>query len=182
MSVAIKAAMASMVLLAVSASGVQAATSGKIEFNGEIMESACAIKPGSEDQIITLPHVAKSQLVNAGVSPTTTFRIELVGCDLGALQDKTIETTFVGSEAGNVPGTLGTSGSAKGVGIGLVDGTGTAVVLGSPTKPQKFQAGDNTLMFGAYLKGRASATPPTPATSVVPGDYAAVASFSLNYK
>ncbi len=176
MSVAMKTAMASMVLLAISASGVQAAVgSGQITFQGEIMDSACAIKPGSSDQTITLAHVAKSQLSTGGVSPTEAFNIELVGCDPGTLTSKTVTATFTGPASGDVSGALGIVGTASGAGIMMVDGSGTAITLGTATTAQKFQAGNNTLSFGAYLKGKATGT-------ITPGEFSAVTNFSLAYQ
>lgn len=176
MSVVMKTALASMVLLAISASGVQAAGgSGQITFQGEIMDSACAIKPGSSDQTITLAQVAKSQLSTGGVSPTETFQIELVGCDQGTLTNKTVTATFTGPGSADVTGALGIVGTAGGAGIMMVDGSGKAITLGAATTAQQFQNNNNTLSFGAYLKGKATGT-------ITPGDFSAVTNFSLAYQ
>lgn len=82
---------------------------------------------------------------------------------------------FTGAESAAVPGALGIVGTAKGAGIMLVDGTGTAVTLGSSTKVQTIQAGDNTMLFGAYLKGQATG-------AITPGEFTSVTNFALEYK
>lgn len=151
------------------------AGSGTITFEGEILEAACSIKPGNSDQTIALGGIAKSQLATGGLSGTESFKIELTGCSVAALTDKTISATFTGAESADVSGALGITGNAKGAGIVLVDGSGTAVTLGTATKVQFLQAGDNTLTFGAFLKGKATG-------DITPGNFAAVTNFSLAYK
>jgi type 1 fimbria pilin len=49
------------------------------------------------------------------------------------------------------------------------------VKLGVPTAPQPISAGDNTLQFGAYVQGVATG-------DIVPGDFSAVANFTLAYQ
>lgn len=79
MRVAMKTAMASMVLLAVSASGVNAGVgSGQITFQGEILDSACSINPGSSDQTVSLGQVAKSQLATGAWPLLKASRLSLV--------------------------------------------------------------------------------------------------------
>ena len=80
MSVAMKTAMASMFLLAASASAVQAAGAGtgQITFQGEILDSACSISPGSIDQTVSLGQVAKSQLATGAWPLLKASRLSLV--------------------------------------------------------------------------------------------------------
>lgn len=176
MNVVLKTVFASM-LLAASASVVHAAGagSGTITFEGEILEAACSIKPGNSDQTISLGEIAKSQLETGGLGSSENFKIELVGCSTSTLTDKTVSATFTGAQSIEVPGALGITGDAKGAGIVLYDGSGTVVALGTPTKVQLLQDGDNTLSFGALLKGKATGT-------ITPGKFSAVTNFSLAYK
>ena len=60
-----KSALASMVLLACSASVASAAGagSGTVTFSGEILESACSITPESVDQPVPLGSVSKYQAI-----------------------------------------------------------------------------------------------------------------------
>lgn len=98
-----------------------------------------------------------------------------MGCNVTSLTDKTVTTTFTGAESADVPGALGIVGTAKGAGVMMVDGSGTAVVLGTATKPQLLQDGNNQLSFGAFLKGQATG-------DITPGEFSAVTNFSLAYQ
>lgn len=177
MNVVFKTVMASMAILAASISGVHAAGAGTgtISFEGEILEAACSIQPTSVDQTIPLGQVAKSQLSTGGVTSPENFQIELSGCALTALTDKTVTAIFTGAASTDVTGALGIAGTAQGAGIMIVDGAGTPIVLGAPTRPQLLQTGENTLTFGAYLKGKATG-------DITPGVFTAVTNFSLAYQ
>ena len=177
MKVAIKTALASMVLLAGSASVVHAAGAGEgtVTFKGAIIEAACSIDPDSVDQTVGLGQVAKSQLAGGGVASPEDFYINLTGCDVSSLTDKTVTTTFTGAESAAVPGALGIVGTAQGAGIMMVDGSGAPVVLGTATTPRLLADGNNTLAFGAYLKGQATG-------DITPGEFTAVTNFSLAYQ
>ncbi|WP_070411390.1 fimbrial protein [Pseudomonas lundensis] len=176
MKYVLKSALASMVLLAGSASIAHAAGagSGTVTFEGAIIEAACSIKSESVDQTVSLGQVARSQLADGGYADPEPFYIKLVGCDTSTL--KTVTTTFTGAESAAVPGALGIVGTASGAGIMMRDGTGTQIVLGTATKPQALQVGDNQLSFGAYLQGS------TATDAVKPGKFTAVTNFSLAYQ
>lgn len=177
MNGAIKSALASMILLAGTASVAQAAGAGAgtVTFEGAIIEAACSIDPDSVDQTVGLGQVAKSQLTGGGTASPEEFYIKLNGCDVSSLTDKTVTTTFTGASSADVPGALGIVGTAKGAGIMMVDGGGSAVVLGTATKPQLLQDGNNSLAFGAFLKGQATG-------DITPGEFTAVTNFSLAYQ
>lgn len=173
-----KSALASMVLLACSASVASAAGagSGTVTFSGEILESACSITPESVDQPVPLGSVSKSQLNNGGIGTKQYFNIELTGCSLTGLTDNTVKATFTGTGATAVPGALALNGIA-GAGILLTEFDGTAITLGTATRPKGITAGSNTLTFGAQLKGQTSTT-----TTVGTGTFTAVTNFALAYQ
>lgn len=176
MKFALKTALATMVVLAGSASVVNAAGAGggTVLFHGAIIEAACSIDPESVDQTIPLGQVAKSQLEGGGTSQPENFYIKLVGCDITEL--KTVTSTFTGAESADVEGALGIVGDASGAGIMMIDGSGTLIGLGKPTVPQALQTGNNTLAFAAYLKGSSEED------KVVPGVFSAITNFSLAYQ
>ncbi|WP_019410581.1 fimbrial protein [Pseudomonas psychrophila] len=177
MNVVMKSALASMALLAGSASVAHAAGAGEgtVTFKGAIIEAACSIDPDSVDQTVGLGQVAKSQLAAGGNGRPEEFYIKLTGCDPSSLTDKTVTTTFTGAGSVYVPGALGIVGDAKGAGIMMVDGAGALVVLGTATTPQALADGNTTLSFGAYLKGQATG-------DITPGEFTAVTNFSLAYQ
>ncbi|HCS09089.1 MAG TPA: fimbria A protein, partial [Pseudomonas sp.] len=111
MKYVLKSTLASMVLLAGSASIAHAAGagSGTVTFEGAIIEAACSIKPESVDQTVSLGQVARSQLADGGYADPEPFYIKLVGCDTSTL--KTVTTTFTGAESAAVPGALGIVGT-----------------------------------------------------------------------
>lgn len=177
MSFAMKTMLASMVFMATSASMVHAAGSGsgEINFVGEIIEAPCSLNPGGFDEPVKFGQVANAQLKDGGMSEPMTFKIELTGCKLADLTNKTVTATFTGTESTDVPKALAISGTAKGAGIVFFDALKAPVELGKPTTPRSLIDGDNTLAFDAYLKGQATG-------DITVGEFSAVTHFSLAYQ
>lgn len=173
MNTKMKTALLSLGLLMGSASVAQAAD-GTVTFTGSVHSGACSIKPESVDQSVHLGAIAKHQLQAGGKSEARPVRIELEGCDLTGLTDNTVTTTFTAAPSTVVPGAIGTVGGAGGVGIMMTHGS-KPVELGVPTTPQAIAVGDNTLEFGAYVQGAATAP-------IVPGNFSAVTNFTLAYQ
>ncbi|OAE14182.1 fimbria A protein [Pseudomonas simiae] len=168
-----KTALLSIGLLMGSTS-VALAADGTVTFLGSVHSGACSIKPDSVDQTVNLGAIAKHQLESGGKSEARRVLIELEGCDLTGLTDNTVTTTFTAAPSTAVPGAIGTVGGAGNVGIMMTHG-GRAIVLGTPTTPQAISTGNNTLEFGAYVQGAATAP-------IVPGSFSAVTNFTLAYQ
>jgi len=172
-----KVALASVMGLVLAASA-QAADQGhgKVTFTGSIIDAPCSINPDSIDQTVNLGQVSNVALKasgNTGTSVPRNFEIKLENCDTTTL--KSVKTTFTGAE-GATDGSLGITGTAKGASIILTNGDGEQLKLGEASEAHMLQNGNNTLLFSAYLKGDgASAT-------VTPGDFTAVADFTLVYQ
>lgn len=172
-----KVALASVMGLVLAASA-QAADQGhgKVTFTGSIIDAPCSINPDSIDQTVNLGQVSNVALKangNTGTSVPRNFEIKLENCDTTTL--KSVKTTFTGAEGANA-GSLGITGTAKGASIILTNGDGEQLKLGDASEAHMLQNGNNTLLFSAYLKGDgASAT-------VTPGDFSAVADFTLAYQ
>ena len=169
----VKTTLLTLGLLAGSISVAHAAD-GTVTFLGSVHSGACSIKPDSVDQSVPLGAIAKHQLESGGKSTARSFYIELEGCDLSSLTDKTVTTAFTGAPSSIVPGALGTVGDAGGIGIMMTHG-GRPVVLGTPTTPQIISDGNNTLEFGAHVQGQATGP-------IVPGEFSAVTNFTLAYQ
>jgi len=84
---------------------------GVITFRGAIIDAPCSIAQESQYQTIDMDQIANVALRNGGKSAPTKFRIELRGCELGAIRSAT--ATFTGSPATN-PDLLMLRGSARG--------------------------------------------------------------------
>ncbi len=175
-----KTAVVSFALLAGSMSVVQAAGQGdgRVTFFGSIHDGACSITPGTVDQSVNLGAISNKKLENGGRTEGQVFSIDLEGCDVSSLADKTVTATFTGTSDPLIPGSLALAGSASGAGIFMEHG-GKTIELGTPTAPQLLQDGNNTLVFNAYVKGAPATTPPTP---VVSGAFTAIANFTLAYQ
>lgn len=149
---------------------------GKVTFTGSIIDSPCSINPDSVDQTVDtgqVSNVALNANGNTGTSVPRNFEIKLENCDVTTL--KSVQTTFTGAE-GTTDGSLGITGTAKGASLILTNGDGAQIKLGEASDAHTLGSGNNTLLFSAYLQGDgASAT-------VTPGDFTAIADFTLAYQ
>ncbi|MCY1700956.1 fimbrial protein [Lelliottia sp. SL45] len=170
-----------IIALAVAMSFVSGASqaagqgSGTVTFTGTVIDAPCSIAPESADQTIDLGQIALAGLSNAtfnGSSTPVPFNIQLNDCTLGTIQTST--TTFAGT-AGS-PGMLATSGTAKGISVGLNEGDGTALPVGTESKAFTLAEGSNTLEFSAYVQGNGTLDKPKA------GDFTAVATFEMAYQ
>lgn len=149
---------------------------GKVTFTGSIIDAPCSINPDSIDQTVSLGEVSNVALEadgNTGTSVPRNFEIKLENCDTSTM--KTVKTTFTGAE-GVTDGSLGITGTAKGASIILTNGDGEQIKLGEASAPHMIQDNSDTLLFSAYLQGDGAAA------TVTPGDFTAVADFTLAYQ
>ncbi|WP_415896174.1 fimbrial protein [Providencia rettgeri] len=100
------------------------------------------------------------------------------GEDTRALVGNTVKITFGGSpaagSAGPINTLLGITGTAKGAGVAITDGSGTVIELNKESNGRELINGDNTLNFSAYLQGIDDA-------SLATGEFTAVTNFTLSY-
>lgn len=147
--------------------------SGNITFTGSIIDAPCSITPESSNQTVDLGQVSNSLLAKAGTSTPRNFTIDLEKCD--TTTKKNVVITFGGSKDVENDKLLGITGTAKGAGIALTDGSGTQITLGVPSAARGLLAGNNKLNFSAYLQGNKADG------SVTPGEFSSVANFTLTY-
>lgn len=155
---------------------------GVITFKGAIIDAPCSIAQESAYQTVTMDQISNVALKNGGKSSPKTFKIELRGCELGALKSAT--ATFTGSPASN-PDLLALRGTAKGASLAIADHTGALIKMGDASPAQTLSDGDTFLEFKAYLQGDMVAASgggdDTPA-EIVPGDFETFANFTLAYQ
>lgn len=149
--------------------------SGKVTFNGSVIEAACSVKAGDDDKVVELGQIASSALAKGGTSTPRNFTIELENCDVSTLTDKTVTSTWTGASANGINGALGVTGTAKNIGIMLTSGDGAPIVLGTPSSVQKLQNGNNTLLFAAFVKG-------SDTQAAAAGNFSGVANYTLAYQ
>ncbi|MDT1068431.1 fimbrial protein [Providencia stuartii] len=175
-----KIILASLISGAMSASAMAAtedAGQGTVTFYGSIIDAACGIAPESTDQTVNLGQVASAQLeVKDGVAGTSRpvpFTIELIDCN--AETQDTATVTFTGGVNPNLDDSLAIQGQASGAGVQIAGLDGVPVKLdGSKGTSLNIQNGDNSLLFSAYLKGDGQ--------PIVPGEFTALANFTMSYE
>lgn len=150
---------------------------GKATMVGSIVstQASCSISPESADQTIDLGQVSDTVLLEAngsGKSTPRNFAINLENCEVGA--GSSVNVTFSGMEGKD--GRLGITGTASGASVAFTDGSGDVLPLGKPSKSFKLSEGNNTLQFSTYLQGDGEPG------NIKPGDYQAVADFTLSYQ
>lgn len=153
---------------------------GKVTFSGSIIDAPCSIAPESIDQTVELGAISNVSLKNGGKSTPRNFQIKLENCELITEKDgknNTVALTFTGATSAADSNLLGITGTAKGAGVAITDGSGTDIKLGQATKAQTLQNGANTLAFAAYLQGDKAST-----ATIIPGEFQAVADFTLAYQ
>lgn len=155
---------------------------GVITFKGAIIDAPCSIAQESQYQTVDMDQIANVALRNGGKSNPTTFKIQLQGCELGALNAAT--ATFTGSPSSN-PDLIALKGSAQGASLAIADHTGTLIKLGNAAPAQTLSNGNTYLQFNAYLQGdmitpEGGGTPS--AAEIVPGNFETFANFTLAYQ
>ncbi|MFQ2724945.1 fimbrial protein [Aeromonas caviae] len=164
-------------LLCGSAVAAGGAGSGKVTFNGEIINAPCSVAPESVDQVVEMGQISTKELANGGESNSKPFSIKLLNCEIS---DKdAVKVTFSGAKDPVEPTLLVIGGGdAAGAGIKMTAPGGDPIELGTPTAAFGLVNGDNELTFSAVLKGYAKQdTKPLKA-----GAFTAVTNFTLSYE
>ncbi|WP_273855347.1 fimbrial protein [Serratia liquefaciens] len=149
--------------------------SGKVSFEGSIIDAPCSISPESTDQSVFLGQVANAALKNGGTSIPKAFEIALENCEIEKGKEN-VSVTFSGVESTVQPGKLALNGTAKGASIAITDGSGKLLKLGEASPASEVVEGNTNLRFTAYLQGDGAST------AIVPGDFTSVANFTMAYQ
>ena len=164
-------------LLCGSAVAADSAGSGKVTFNGEIINAPCSVDSDSVNQIVEMDQISIKELVKGGESDPKNFSIKLLNCEVTP-DDDAIKVTFSGSQDPNDASLLVIGGQAAGAGIKMIAPGGATVVLGQPTAAYTLSNGDNELPFTAVLKGYADQKD----NPLRAGAFTAVTNFTLSYE
>ncbi|HID9895597.1 TPA: fimbrial protein [Serratia marcescens] len=146
---------------------------GKVTFKGSIIDAPCSISSKTANQEVDLGSISNVALKNSGKSTAVDFSIDLEQCDFPT--SKTVKATFTGASSPVNTSLLGITGTASGAGVVITYG-GKPVKLGQATTAQTLNPGNNTLHFAAYLQGEGASA------AIVPGNFTAVADFTLAYQ
>jgi major type 1 subunit fimbrin (pilin) len=159
--------------VAVLFSGLVQADGGKINFNGEILDTACEIDTGSKDLDVNLGKVSKTDFSGAGsIAAETGFELKLTNCPI--VTSATIKFEGTAKDGDNkVIDVKDDVGAAGGVGIQILDASRNVVPLFTPSSSYDLLEGMNTLAFTARYYATAA--------EVTAGPANAVANFTVNY-
>ncbi|CAI0775811.1 Fimbria A protein precursor [Serratia entomophila] len=172
-----KIMLATVVTLGLSSMVAQAANQGQgaVKFTGAIIDAPCSISPESVDQTVELGQVSNSLLKKGGKSTPKAFTIDLEHCEVENGKNN-VSVTFTGIESATQKGMLSISGQASGASVAITDAGGKIVELGKSSPLTGVNEGNTALRFAAYLQGDGASS------TVVPGDFTAVADFTLAYQ
>lgn len=116
-------------------------------FKGFITIATCNVVVGDDNQIINMGEISTAELEARGQSVPIPFTIKLYGCNAA---DKIVKTLFDQTGHG-ANGTVIPVDGVSGVGLSLQDGAGNPIFFNQNSSGQKIQAGNNTLLYSAYL-------------------------------
>lgn len=148
---------------------------GRVNMQGAVIETACAIDTDSSDQTIDMSVMPLSQIIRDGQGVQHPFEIRLVNCVLGRV-DKTqpdwqrFQVTFDG-RADN--GLFGVEGQARGVALQLADNVGNIATPGEPLPAMDIIAGDHELNYSLRLVSNQQI--------LRAGDYTSTLRFKMDY-
>ena len=125
---------------------------GTVEFEGSVVDAACAVTADTSNQIVNMGQVRLAALTgkDSVANQKTPFSIKLADCDttVASQASVTFDGNAAAGEAGVLDNTSG-AGSAAGVGIQIYDKDGSALDLGTASQAVTLIDGDNTLNFSA---------------------------------
>ena len=165
-----------------------------IRIEGEVIETACLLAPGSESQLVTFKdRPAKDFNHEPGYGPKERFAIKFIECDNSAFN--TLKLKFSGARETNMTGRadyflkVRGGGNEGKLGVGLIDVDGTPLKLGeSSTLGEAHNSGFGTIIgdkkafsldFSAYIQATPNAILDQ---SVRAGEYTSSVTFEIFYE
>lgn len=148
---------------------------GRVNMQGSILDGACAIAAGSQEQIIDLDILPLAEIVRTGQSTAHPFSIELINCLLTSSEiepqnSKRFQMTFDGEADGHL---FSVKGEAKGIALQIADESGN---IATPGEPLSSKASPLSAMQLSYSLRLISNNQPLHA-----GAYSSAVRFTLDY-
>ena len=153
-----------------------ASASASVKMRGSIIETACAIDVGSQDQTVDMGSLPLSTLHRDGQGPIRPFYIRLINCVL-ARQDSSkpnwqyFRVTFDGSQS---RGLFKIDGQASGVGLQIQREDGEIAIPGKGFSRQSLSIGKRDLSYRLRLVANNDA--------LISGQYSSQLRFKLDYE
>ncbi|HII4325964.1 TPA: fimbrial protein [Enterobacter cloacae] len=126
---------------------------GRVNMQGAVIETACAIDTNSRDQTIDMSVLPLSQIMRDGQGLTRPFSIKLINCVLDRIDEslpqwRRFQVTFDGRVDN---GLFGVDGAARGVALQLADNDGNIVTPGNPSPYLDISEGERELNYSLRL-------------------------------
>jgi type 1 fimbria pilin len=146
---------------------------GRVNMQGAIIDTACAIAVNSREQTIDMGVVPLADIVRDGQGRSKPFSIDLVSCIIerqGGDEWKQFQVTFDGEADGNL---FGVSGDASGVALQIIDTYGNIASPGKTMPLVDIASGDSQLNYTLRLVANSQV--------LKSGDYFSSIRFKLDY-
>ncbi len=146
---------------------------GRVNMQGSIIDTACAIAVDSREQTIDMGVLPLSDIIRDGQGRSQPFSIDLVNCineRPGKESWKKFQVTFDGEANG---GLFGVNGNASGVALKIIDTQGNVAMPGKAMPPIDIVTGDSQLNYTMRLVANNQA--------LKAGDYLSSIRFKLDY-
>lgn len=146
---------------------------GRVNMQGSIIDTACAIAVDSREQSIDMGVIPLADIVRDGHGHSKPFSIDLINCVLerpGKESWKSFQVTFDGDAEG---GLFGVHGGASGVGLQISDDLGNIAFPGKALPLMGVVPGNRQLNYSLKLVANNHA--------VKSGDYFSSIRFKLDY-
>ncbi|WP_449544880.1 fimbrial protein [Lelliottia amnigena] len=152
------------------------ALDNNLHFSGTLVSEPCNLDPQTSDITVDFSSVVEKYLYQNTRTLGVPLVVNLTDCDI-SLGNK-VTMIFKGTESSVLPGLLATTGSAKGIAIGMETPDGTKLPFNQPTPEYAIATGSNQLTLKAYVQGEPVAIAQQ---NITPGDISATATFELAY-
>ncbi|HGM6909406.1 TPA: fimbrial protein [Serratia marcescens] len=126
---------------------------GRVNMQGAIIDTACAIATESREQIIAMGVTPVADIMRDGKGKEVPFSIELVNCVLERVDNnlpvwRQFQVTFDGRSEGEM---FGVNGDVSGLAIKITDSTGNIARPGMPLPARDILSGNYRLNFSMAL-------------------------------
>lgn len=164
----------SMTTIDASAGAPMAQGRGRVNMQGAIVDTACAIAVESRDQTIDMGTVPLAEIQRNGKGRSKPFAIQLVNCVIERPSGKPDWRQFQVTFDGDADGTLfGVRGEATGLALQIIDYMGNIAIPGNPLPAGDIVPGSMQLNYTLRLV--------TNNRRLKSGDYFSAIRFKLDY-
>lgn len=164
-----------LILLSMVSCPSQASGWGRVNMQGAVIETACAIDTESRDQTIDMFILPLSQIIRDGHGLKRAFNIRLINCVLARIDKKLpdwqrFQVTFDGRVDN---GLFAVDGQAQGIALELTDNLGNIATPGKPLPAINISEGDSQLNYSLRLVSNSQV--------LRTGEYTSAIRFKMDY-